>query len=116
MIANPRHGDIAFQIILTFLIKGTHTLQGILILYKQNLPHEAQVLVRVIFELNVTFEAFVRLLRKDPKGACERFLDSVMLGKIKQAGTSNLMGSDFVPDALTQDVLSANEQEIAGTL
>ena len=113
MMANPRHGDVAFQIILFFLKKGTTTLEGILLLYKQHLPHEAQVLVRVIFELNVTFEAFVRLLRKDPQGACDRFRDSVMLEKIKQAGTSNLMGPEFVPDALTQDVLSANGQEIA---
>ena len=85
MIANPRRGDVAFQNILAFLIKGTQTLQGILVLYKQQLHHEAQALVRIIFELNVTFEAFVRLLRKDPVDACKRFLDSIMLEKIKQA-------------------------------
>ncbi len=114
MIANPRRGDVAFQIILGFLIKGTNTLEGILLLYKQHLPHEAQALVRVIFELNLNFEAFVRLLRKDPKVACERLLDHVMLKKITQARASKFMGFEFVPDAPTQEVLSAKEQEIVG--
>jgi len=114
MIANPRRGDVPFQIILAFLIKGTHTLQGILILYKQNLPHEAQALIRVIFELNVTFEAFVHLLRKDPEGACRRLLDSVMLEKIKQVRASNFLGLEFVPDAPTREILLANEEEIVG--
>jgi hypothetical protein len=114
MIANPRHGDVAFQIILAFLIKGTHTLEGILLLYKQLLHHEAQALVRVIFELNVTFEAFVRLLRKDPMGTCKKLLDSMMLEKIKQARASNFMGFEFVPGAPTPESLAANEREIEG--
>lgn len=97
MIANPRRGDVAFQIILAFLIKGTQTLEGILILYKHHLPHEAQALIRVIFELKVTFEAFARLLRKDPRGACERLLDNMMLEKIKQARAFNIFGLEFVP-------------------
>lgn len=114
MIANPRRGDVAFQIILAFSIKGTHTLEGILLLYKQHLHHEAQALVRVIFELNVTLEAFAELLRKDPRGACERLLDSMMLEKIKQARASNFMGFEFVPGAPTPESLAANEREIEG--
>jgi hypothetical protein len=114
MIANPRRGDVAFQIILAFLIKGTNTLEGILLLYKQHLPHEAQALVRVIFELNVNFEAFVRLLRKDPKVACQMFLDSIMLGKIKQARASKFMGFEFVPGAPILESLAANEKKIKG--
>lgn len=114
MIENPRHGDVAFQIILAFLLKGTHTLEGILLLYKQHLHNEAQTLVRVIFELNVTFEAFVRLLRKNPQDVCKRLLDSMMLEKIKQARAAKFIGFEFVPGAPTPETLTAREKEIEG--
>ncbi len=49
----------------------------------KNLPEQAQVLVRVLFELRLDFYEFIRLCRIDSVAATRRLLDAMMLEKIK---------------------------------
>jgi hypothetical protein len=71
------------------------------VLQKQGLCHEAQSLARGLFELRLSFEAFVEQLQVNPRAACLRVMDTVMLEKIKQAHASDFKGCDLVLGAVT---------------
>jgi hypothetical protein len=109
---HPRD-DVPKKFILAFATKATQTLRAIILLYENDLPQEAQSLIRVAFELRVTFEAFRVLLRADPRRACERVLDSIMLEKVKQQRAVNFKGLDLIPGAPSREDLEAIERKIA---
>lgn len=67
-----------------FARKALKTLDGIQLLAKNDAWEEAQVLARVIFELRATFDCFWKMLADDPKDACRRVIDAMMLEKMKQ--------------------------------
>ncbi len=101
------------RILLAFLGKAADTLRGILLLQKDGLSHEAQSLARTLFELRLSFDAFVEMFRNDVQAACLRVIDSVMLEKVKQSRASGFAGLDLIPGAPTPEELFAAEAKIA---
>jgi hypothetical protein len=112
LIGHPQNDPIK-TILLGFLTKSNHSLDAIILLYKRSLFHEAQSLIRIIFELFVTFMAFEKMLRRDPKEAGMRVWDSVMLEKIKQQKATEFKGLDLIPGAPTPQDFFDQEREIA---
>lgn len=87
-----------------FLHKATETLSVVSVLYANHLEEPAQALVRVLFELRINFDCFLKMAREDLKDACMRVRDSMMLEKIKQARASGFGGiSDELRANLEQD-------------
>ncbi len=72
------------KIISGMFMKGMQTFEAIRLLYMKNLPEQAQVLVRVLFELRLDFYEFIRLCRIDSVVATRRLLDAMMLETVKQ--------------------------------
>lgn len=112
LIEHPQNDPIK-TILLSFLTKSNHSLDAIILLYKRSLFHEAQSLIRIIFELFVTFLAFEKMLRRNPQEAGMRVWDSVMLEKIKQQKASEFKGLDLIPGAPTSQDFLNQEREIA---
>lgn len=112
LIEHPQN-DPAKTILLGFLTKSNHSLDAIILLYKRSLFHEAQSIIRIIFELSVTFLSFAKMLRSNPKEACLRVWDSVMLEKVKQQKASEFKGLDLIPGAPTPQEFLDQEREIA---
>lgn len=112
-LKNKSQRDVPKDIILGFLNKNKNTLEAIILLYEHALHIEAQSNIRIIFELMVTFDAFLSLLKENPKGACMRVLDSMMLEKAKQQRASNYLGYDMIPGAPTPEDWPRIEKEIA---
>ena len=88
---------VGHQIALGFLRKAVHSLEAIQLLARNNLFEECQILTRAVFELRVTFEMFARMLAENPRVACERVLDAMVLDKIRQ-----LESVDYYQDALEE--------------
>jgi hypothetical protein len=105
--------DVPKDFILAFLTKAIQTLEAILLLQKNTLFHEAQVLIRVAFELCVTFDAFARLLGRNPRDACMRVLDCINLEKLKQQRASDFKGHDLAAGAPSPKEWEDIEREIA---
>lgn len=101
------------RILVAFLGKAVDTLRGVLLLQEEGLCHEAQSLARILFELRLSFDSFVEMLRVDVQSACLRVIDTVMLEKVKQARASEFKGLDLVPGAPTPEQLSEVERKIA---
>lgn len=76
--------DVFANIARGFVEKSTRTLKSVNILYDSHLEEQAQVLVRVLFELRLNFDCFIKLTSEDLATACRRVLDAMMLEKIKQ--------------------------------
>ena len=108
-----RRPSVPDHILLAFLGKSIDGLRGILILQKSGLCHEAQSLARTLFEVRLSFDAFVELMRADVRTACMRVMDAVMLEKIKQARASEFKGFDLIHGAPTAQKLLATETEIS---
>jgi len=101
------------RILLAFLGKAADTLRAVVLLQKEGLCHEAQSLARTLFELRLSFDAFVELLHVDVRSACLRVIDTVMLEKVKQARASEFKGLDLIPGAPTPAELAKAEKEIS---
>ena len=112
LIDHPQNDPIK-TILLSFLTKSNHSLDAIILLYKRSLLHEAQSLIRIIFELFVTFLAFEKMLRRNPQEAGMRVWDCVMLEKIKQQKASEFKGLDLIAGAPTPQDFLTQEREIA---
>lgn len=84
--------DVFLMIFSGFIHKATKSLCAINVLYENNLPEEAQAIVRILFELRITFCCFLKMKFNDTKERYERILDSIILEKAKQARASNLCG------------------------
>ncbi len=75
-----------------FILKATRTLQAVSILYDNNLNEQAQILVRVLFELRLNFDCFLIMTKNDMRSACHRVIDSMLLEKIKHMRASGFAG------------------------
>lgn len=73
-----------YHILLGYLRKTTNTLRAVQLLIKESLFEQAQILARTLFELRVTFDCFIDMLRRDPRKACQRVIDAILAEKIKQ--------------------------------
>lgn len=105
--------DSASRLVLAFATKAAQTGRGIVVLYEKGLCHEAQSLIRIIFETSVSFAHFIQALHQDPKMACQRVIDSMMLEKIKQQRASGFAGLDVLPDGPNPSDFEAADTEIA---
>jgi len=116
MVTTLRHQaktQVPERFVTAFAMKAAQTARGIVVLYQNGLALEAQSLVRTLFEVHVSFDAFLRLLQKDPKVACHRLSDAMMLEKIKQQRTSRFAGHELVAGAPGPEELAQKEREIA---
>ena len=95
LMEHPQN-DPAKNILLSYLTKISHTLEAVILLYNHSLYHEAQSLIRIAFELYVTFLSFLQILHRSPIEACTRVWDSVMLEKVKQQKASGFKGLDLM--------------------
>jgi hypothetical protein len=93
-----------------FIHKATTTLAAVNVLYANGLEEPAQVLVRVLFELRVNFDCFLKMARDDVRAACERVSDSMVLEKVKQARASEWGGVG----AELRRKMEEHESEISG--
>ena len=100
------------KILSAMFMKGMQTFEAIRFLYMKNLPEQAQVLVRVLFELRLDFYEFIRLCRIDSVAATRRLLDAMRLEKIKQQRASKFKGLELVEGALTPEQLLQEERKI----
>jgi hypothetical protein len=91
-----------------FLHKATETLSGVNVLYANRLEEPAQALVRVLFELRINFDCFLKMAHDDLPGVCARVRDSMMLEKVKQARASGFGG---IPDEL-RAAIEKDERDI----
>lgn len=112
LVSERQSEHVSARIIFAFLAKTRDTLQAIILLYHNELEHEAQSQIRVIFELRVTFDSFIALLREDIRSACNRVLDATMLQKVSQQRSSDFLGLDLIEGAPTPSMLEENEKEI----
>lgn len=106
-------GSVAPEKILSAMfMKGMQTFEAIRLLYMKNLPEQAQVLVRVLFELRLDFYEFIHLCRIDPVAGTRRLLDAMMLEKVKQQRESKFKGLELVEGAPTPEQLLQAERNI----
>jgi hypothetical protein len=63
--------------------------------------------------MRLSFEAFVEQLQVDPRAACIRVMDTVMLEKVKQARASNFKGLNLIPGGTTPKELLESEKAIS---
>lgn len=71
-------------------------------------------MARGLFELRLSFDAFIEMMRTNVSAACQRVMDAAMLEKIKQARASAFQGLNLAPGAPTPEELSSIEAEISG--
>ncbi len=103
----PKDTQDVFLILFSgFIHKATKTLYAINLLYENNLPEEAQAIIRILFELRITFCCFLTMKFNDPKAGYERILDSMILEKAKQARASNFGG---MTEDEKKNILSAEQ-------
>jgi len=57
------------------------------------LPVQAQALIRILFEVRVDIELFMRACAADPAEAAHKVLDAMMLQKISQQRQSKFSAS-----------------------
>jgi hypothetical protein len=106
----PHTGSAQIRILAAMFCKGFDTLRAIQLLYNADLPIQAQALIRILFEIRVDTEIFLRLCAKDPVEAGGRVLDAMMLQKISQQRQSNFVGHDLVSGAPTPEELLQAEK------
>jgi hypothetical protein len=82
-------GQVTPAIHRGFLSKATGTLQGVNLLMSQRLFESAEVLARVLFELRVTYDVYLRMTARDPGDASRRLMHSMMIEKYRQVAASN---------------------------
>jgi hypothetical protein len=112
-LRHRRPDGVPARLILAFVTKAAQTGRGIVVLYERGLHHEAQSLIRIIFEINISFDHFFRMLKQDPQSACRRVVDSMMLEKVKQQRASGFKGLDLLPDGPSQNDFETEEATIA---
>ncbi len=106
-------GSVAPEKILSAMfMKGMETFEAIRLLYMKNLPEQAQVLVRVLFELRLDFYELIRLCRIDSVAATRRLVDASRLEKIKQQRESKFKGLELIDGAPTREQLLQEESNI----
>lgn len=100
--------DIFAHIYGAFLHKAIETLAAVNVLYETSLEEQAQILVRVLFELRITFDCFLHMASKNTAAdACRRVIDSMMLEKIKQARASDFVG---IPSEVKQNLEKVEDE------
>ena len=107
-------GDVTARIAHALFQKGFDTYRAIAVLYAESLPIPAQVLVRVLLEVRIDLEIFLRLTAEDPQKAARRVIDAMMLDKVRQQRQSDFQGLELVDEAPTPEALLVLEEKLFG--
>ena len=90
---------VAVRIIDAMFLKSVDTLRAVRVLYSSGLPVQGQALIRILLEVRIDIELFMRACVADPAAAARKVLDAMMLQKISQQRQSNFIGLSSVPGA-----------------
>src|SRR5947207_1050452 len=91
------HGPV--RIIDAMFLKSVDTLRAVRLLYSSGLPAQAQALIRILLEVRMDIELFMRACAGDPAAVARKLLDAMWLQKISQQRQSNFIGLSSVPGA-----------------
>ena len=111
-LAAGLESDLTARLAHALFRKGCDTFRAIAVLYAESLPVQAQVLVRVLLEVRMDLEIFLRLTAQDPTLAAHRVIDAMMLEKVRQQRQSDFRGLDLVDGAPTAETLIALEKKL----
>jgi hypothetical protein len=103
---------VPVRIIDAMFLKSVDTLRAVRLLYHSGLPIQAQALIRILFEVRVDIELFMRACAADPVEAAHKVFDAMMLHKISQQRQSKFLGLDSVPGAPARDKMLEQEQQL----
>lgn len=76
-------------------------------------PVQGQALIRVLFEVRVDIELFMRACAADPVEAAHKVLDTMTLQKIASSGSRNFSASALCQERLRAKMLEREQQIIA---
>ncbi len=113
-LAARSEGDVTASIVYPLFQKGFDTYRGIAVLYGESLTIQGQVLVRVLLEVRMDLDIFLRLSASDPQQAARRVVDSMMLEKVKQQRQSDFRGLELVDGSPKRESLLALEEKLGG--
>ena len=105
-------GDATACIIHALFQNGFDTYRAIAVLYDEFMPIQAQVLVRVLLEVRIDLEIFLRLTAEDPQQAVRLVTDAMMLEKVRQQRQTGFRGHELVDGVLTPEALLALERKL----
>ena len=111
-VAAQSEGDPVAQTSYTFVAKAGRTLEGVVLLTRAGLMEQAQVLVRVLIELRITFQYFTQMANEDLAKTILRINDSMILEKMKQMRASDFAGLDLIEGAPSKEDFEATESSI----
>lgn len=111
-LAASLESDVTARIAHALFQKGFDTYRAIAVLYAESLSIQAQVLVRVLLEVRIDLEIFLRLTAEDSQQAARRVLDAMMLEKVKQQRQSDFRGLELIDEAPTPEALLALEKKL----
>jgi len=103
---------VPVRIIDALFLKSVDTLRAVRLLYSSGLPIQAQALIRILFEVRVDIELFMRACAADPAEAAHKVLDAMMLQKISQQRQSKFLGLASVPGAPSREKMLEHEQQL----
>jgi Family of unknown function (DUF5677) len=103
---------VPVRIIDALFLKSVDTLRAVRLLYSSGLPIQAQALIRILFEVRVDIEIFMRACAVDPAEATHKVFDAMMLQKISQQRQSKFIGLASVPGAPSREKMLSDEQQL----
>lgn len=103
---------VPVRIIDAMFLKSVDTLRAVRLLYDSDLPVQAQALIRVLFEVRVDIELFMRACAADPAEAAHKVLDTMTLQKINQQRQSKFIGLAPVPGTPSREKMLEREQQL----
>jgi len=94
---------VPVRIIDAMFLKSVDTLRAVRLLYSSGLPVQAQALIRILLEVRIDIELFMRACVADPAAVARKLLDAMWLQKISQQRQSNFLGLSSVPKAPSRE-------------
>ena len=104
--------DVTARIVLALLQNGLDTYRAIAILYAASFSIQAQVLIRVLVEVRIDLQMFLRLSADNRRRTARRVIDAMMLEKIRQQRESDFRGLELVDGAPDPDTLLSLERNL----
>jgi hypothetical protein len=94
------------------IFKSVDLPRAVRLLYRSGLPVQAQALIRVLLEVRIDIELFMRASVADPAAAASKVLVAMMLQKISQQRQSNFIGLSSVRGAPSREKMLEDEQAL----
>jgi hypothetical protein len=103
---------VPVRIIDAMFLKSVDTLRAVRLLYSSGLPVQAQALIRILLEVRIDIELFMRACVSDPAAVARKVLDATMLQKISQQRQSNFIGLSSMPRAPSRERMLEDEKAL----